>query len=289
MIAPRRPPELERRLFRGSWAVARGLLTRDDVRGPAWQRLFPDVYAPAGLEVDHALLARAAASILVPGAVVSGRSAAVLWGLEDMAGPMDPVELTAGATVGRSRVAGVRVRRRTLPPDSCTTHRGVGVTRQLHTALELAAVLPHADAVVLLDRAVDAGWATLDQLHDGALRVAGRGSAQVRRAVAAADGLAGSPQETRLRLVLLASSLPPPVAQFTVQHEGRFIARTDFAWPEQKLALEYEGQWHTTRIAADRRRIEALQAAGWRVLFVTAADLHHPAALLARIAAALAA
>lgn len=288
MIAPRRPSELEGRFFRGSWAVARGLLTRDDVRGPAWQRLFPDVYAPAGIEVDHALLARAAASVLVPGSVVSGRSAAVLWGMADLAGPADPVELTAAATVGRSRVAAVRVRRRTLPPDSCTRHRGVLVTRRLLTALDLAAVLPHGDAVVLLDRAVEAGWCTLDELREAAGRAVGRGSAQVRRAVTAADGLAGSPQETRLRLVLLASSLPPPTAQFTVRHEGRFVARVDFAWPGQKVALEYEGKWHTTQVAADRRRIEALQAAGWRVLFVTAADLHRPAALLARIAAALA-
>ncbi|WP_241175653.1 endonuclease domain-containing protein [Modestobacter sp. KNN46-3] len=66
-----------------------------------------------------------------------------------------------------------------------------------------------------------------------------------------------------------------------------FLARVDFAWPERRIALEYEGAWHTTRVAADRRRIELLQAAGWRVLFVTAADLHSPAELLARIAAAL--
>jgi very-short-patch-repair endonuclease len=65
------------------------------------------------------------------------------------------------------------------------------------------------------------------------------------------------------------------------------VARVDFAWPGHRVALEYEGAWHTTRVAADRRRIEALQAAGWRVLFVTAADLHSTAALIARIAGAL--
>lgn len=67
-----------------------------------------------------------------------------------------------------------------------------------------------------------------------------------------------------------------------------FLARVDFAWPVHRIALEYEGAWHTTRIAEDRRRIEALQTAGWRALFVTAADLHSPGPLLARIAAALA-
>jgi G:T-mismatch repair DNA endonuclease (very short patch repair protein) len=41
------------------------------------------------------------------------------------------------------------------------------------------------------------------------------------------------------------------------------------------------------QFAKDRRRLNALTAAGWRVIFVTAADLHRPAELLARIAAAL--
>jgi very-short-patch-repair endonuclease len=71
--------------------------------------------------------------------------------------------------------------------------------------------------------------------------------------------------------------------------DGRFVARVDFAWPEQKVALEYDGLWHAEagRFAKDRQRLNRLQAAGWRVVFVTAADLHRPAELLARIAAAL--
>jgi very-short-patch-repair endonuclease len=71
--------------------------------------------------------------------------------------------------------------------------------------------------------------------------------------------------------------------------DGRFVARVDFAWPEHKLALEYDGLWHAEpgQFAKDRRRLNRLQAAGWRVVFVTAADLHDPERLLARIAAAL--
>jgi hypothetical protein len=38
----------------------------------------------------------------------------------------------------------------------------------------------------------------------------------------------------------------------------------------------------------DRRRLDELFPADWRVLFVTAADLHRPGALVARIAAGLA-
>jgi len=45
---------------------------------------------------------------------------------------------------------------------------------------------------------------------------------------------------------------------------------------------------HLTRLGPDRQRMNRLQAAGWRVFYVTAADLHHPERLVARIAAALA-
>ncbi len=68
------------------------------------------------------------------------------------------------------------------------------------------------------------------------------------------------------------------------------MARVDFAWPGHRLAVEYDGLWHRDpeQFTADRRRLNRLTAAGWRVLFVTAEDLRHPAALVARIAAELA-
>ena len=288
MPAARRPEVLRRRVFRGSTAVRRGLLTANELRGPAWQRLFPDVYADATLTVTHALRARTAAAVLLPHAVASGRSAAVLWGLEDLAGPEDDVELTVRPDAPRGSAPGVVVRRRVLPVQHVRPVAGVRATSPELTALELAARLLPDDGVVLLDRFVAAKLSTLATLRAEAAELTGRGCRAARRAAAHADGLAGSPQETRLRLLLHRSPLPCPVAQHRVRHDGRFVARLDFAWPERRVALEYEGAWHTTRIAQDRRRIEALQAAGWRVLFVTAADLRNPAPLLARIATALA-
>lgn len=287
VIAPRHPPELAHTAFRGRTAITRGLLTVDDLRGPAWRRLLPGVYVSATVAVDHALLARAAAGLLLPHAVVSGVSAAVLWGLPDLAGPDTPVELTVPRGAGRSTSPRVRTRRRDLPPEAVCRRDGVQVTTAEVTALELAAVTTLVEGVVLLDRFLDARVTRLDWLRAAADRMTGRGCRAARAALDLADGLAGSPQETRLRLVVRGSGLPQPVAQFEVRVAGRFVARTDFAWPAHRVALEYEGAWHTRQIAADRRRIEALQAAGWRVLFVTAADLRHPEQLIARIAAAL--
>jgi very-short-patch-repair endonuclease len=92
-----------------------------------------------------------------------------------------------------------------------------------------------------------------------------------------------------MRLLILAAGLPAPVAQYVVEHRGRFVARVDLAWPEFRLALEYDGLWHAEpgQFARDRQRLNGLTAAGWRVVFATAADLHRPAALLARLRTAL--
>ncbi|MCZ2850232.1 type IV toxin-antitoxin system AbiEi family antitoxin [Modestobacter sp. VKM Ac-2978] len=250
-------------------------------------RLFPDVYADATLDVTHAVRAQAVGRLLLPHAVVSGVSAAVLWGLTDLARPEDDVEVTVAPGTPRGAAPGVAVRRRVLPGERVRPVEGVRATAPETTALELAGRLPLDDGVVLLDRFVAARTTTLATLRLTAAELTGRGCRQARTACSLADGLAASPPETRLRLLLSRSSLPPPVAQHVVRHGGVFLARVDFAWPERRVALEYEGAWHTTRVAADRRRIEALQAAGWRVLFVTAADLYSPADLLARIAAAL--
>lgn len=126
---------------------------------------------------------------------------------------------------------------------------------------------------------IASGLVTLADLRSAAATLSGPGCRSVRRAVGLADGLAGSPQETRLRLVLYDSPLPRPVPQHVVRHAGgRFLARVDFAWPEARLALEYEGLWHgrDQQVVRDRRRLNELTAAGWTVVFATAADLRDP-------------
>ncbi len=288
-VAPTRPPDLHGKVFRGSAMVRAGRLTKGQLRSSAWRRLFPDVYACASLPVDHPRRARAAAALVVPGAVVSGRSAATLWGVP-LAGPEDDVELTVPPGCRAGAVHGIRVSRRHLPADAVVVRGGVRVTTAVRTAVDIARTEPLEDAVVALDQLITGGLATLDDVRAAAAVLSGPGCRSVRRAVDLADGLAGSPQETRLRLVLHGSRLPRPVAQYTIRAaDGRFLARTDFAWPDAKTAVEYEGIWHGApqQVARDRRRLNELTAAGWTIVFVTAADLRDPVALIARVAAAL--
>jgi very-short-patch-repair endonuclease len=92
-------------------------------------------------------------------------------------------------------------------------------------------------------------------------------------------GVAGSQRETCLRQVLRAAGLPLPVAQYEVHHDGRFIARVDFAYPQERIAIEYDGyETHSSRRAfeRDRRRWQKLQAAGYAVQPFTRDDLKRP-------------
>ena len=237
--------------------------------------------------MTHTLVAEAAV-LRLPGAVVTGRSAAVLWGV-GLAGPDDDVEVTLPPGSHMVRVLGLHTRRAALPATDVRRRRGLRVSSPATTAIRLASVLPADAAVAAADQLIAAGVVDLETVRQRAAVARGPGSARGRRVVALADGLAGSPQETRVRLVIGRSRLPCPVAQFRVLHGGRFVARVDFAWPDHKVALEYDGLWHGEpgQFARDRRRLNELREAGWSVVFVTAADLRDPAELIARIARAL--
>lgn len=283
---PTRPAVLRGRIFRGSEQVRLGVLTPAALRSSAWQRLWPDVYACTSLAVDHGRRARAAAGLLLPGSTVSGVSAAVLWGV-DAAGPKDDVELTLPVGCRAGAVRGLRVTRRPLADEEVTSRSGVRVTTPLRTALDLARITPVEEGVVRLDQFLLARLVGLAEVIEAAAVLGGPGCRHVRSVAALADGLAESPQETRVRLAVHTSRLPRPVAQYRVLHGGRFVARVDFAWPDARVAVEYDGLWHGQNVLRDRRRLNQLTAAGWTVLFVTAADLAEPVALIARIAAAL--
>lgn len=276
-------------MFRGSEQVRAGVLTPAQLRSSAWQRLFPDVYACASLPITHHRRARAVARLLLPGAVLSGRSAAVLWGA-DAAARDDPVECTLAPARRCGAVRGVRVSRRHLPDDAVVQRHGVLVTTPLRTALDLARTEPADEAVVHVDQFLQTGLVTLAELRTAAAALTGPGCRLVRRVADRADGLAQSPQETRVRLLLHSSSLPRPTAQHVVRDvDGHAVAQVDFGWPEQRVALEYDGVWHgdAQQVGKDRRRLNRLTAAGWTVIFVTAADLRDPAALVGRIWAVL--
>lgn len=233
---PQRPPQLRGRVFRGADAVARGWLTRKQLRSSAWRRLRQDVYADAELPLTHGLMMSAVGCVLPAGAGFTGRSAAVLWGIPGVESAADPVDVVL--PVGVRWNAGTGVRTRSLLPGCELVLRGQWpCASRVDTAVELVRFGDRDDAVVLLDHVVAHGVVGLVDVREAAAALPRcRGSAQARTVARLADGLAGSPQETRLRLLLARSGLPSPVAQLRIFDDDGFVARVDFGnrsygWP----------------------------------------------------------
>lgn len=110
-----------------------------------------------------------------------------------------------------------------------------------------------------------------------------RGAAKLRRALARARTGASSPQESRLRLVLVDGGLPEPILDLDVFDEhGRFVACVDMAYPELRIAVEYDGEIHRTQEQFERdvERLARLEALGWTVLRFTARHLREQRPLI---------
>ena len=78
-----------------------------------------------------------------------------------------------------------------------------------------------------------------------------------------------------LRLFAMTAPEPQPEYRFHAERKWRF----DWAWPEQRVAVEVNGEaWNTKGggrhgKAADLEKLNAAQAAGWRVFQYTPAML----------------
>ena len=264
---------LGRQPFRGSIAIASGLLTSAELRSGRWCRLFHDVYVRADVRITDRLLAQAALLRLPDGAVVVGRTAAQLWGA-DLADPGQPVEVLADR---RLEARGIQVRTGSIATDEVVTRYGVPIPTLLHTTWDLGRSLPRIEAIGWVDRLANR-WrlSTADLVAHAETHLGEWRAAATLDIVRACDGRAESPPESTIRVSLHDAGVPAPVPQWEVATAGGlFIARVDFAWPELMLALEYDGQWHADRnqLARDRERIRRLNAVGWYVYPVTRNDL----------------
>lgn len=84
------------------------------------------------------------------------------------------------------------------------------------------------------------------------------------------------------------AGLPRSTPQYVIYDlSGRDIYRLDFAWPDLRIAVEYDGyETHEHRAERDELRDRDLRKRGWIVIRATSADLAEPSRLLERIAAA---
>ncbi|GEL18276.1 hypothetical protein [Pseudonocardia asaccharolytica] len=276
-------------VFRGSDAIAEGLLTVGQLRGPWFRPLFRNVYTTADRDVTHELRCRAATLALPRGAVVTGRSAATVRGVR-LCWPDDDVQVVAPLEMRLARRTGLRIRRTELAPGESRDWAHGRLASPLRTVLDLLLARPLHDAVADLDAVLRAD---LVELSDVATMVDARsdnGIRGARRAVQLADPRAESLPESKLRVLLVLDGLQP-VPQYWICDRGVKIARTDLAFPAQKVSVEYDGDWRDGEMWAlnrDRDRLNRVHDAGWTVVFVTAPLLRDKEQLIATVRSALA-
>jgi hypothetical protein len=261
--------------FLGSEAVAGGLVSRDQLRGPRFRRVFPDVYLPSSVELD--LVTRSMAAYLLVrdrDGVLGGYSAAVL--LDAGCGPYPaPAEVIVPR---RARAhPGLRITRGEVTGADRVLVEGCRVTTPLRTAWDLGRRPNLVEAVVAVDALAHRHrFAPAALLARRAATPGARGCRRLHRVVQLADPRAESPRETRLRLGLVLAGLPPPTVQHRVLDEYGFeLARVDLAYPEAKLAIEYDGATHfdARRARLDRQRDAELASCGWQTLRLVDDDL----------------
>jgi very-short-patch-repair endonuclease len=272
------PRELAVLPFRGSTAVASGLITKDRLKSSVWQRLYPDVYVRAAdfSADDHRMWCNAAALLLPPGGAVSGPSAAFLWDAGSV-GNGAPVTVTVPAPHRLRSRDRLTVLHRRLPREDLASFGAVPVTAPVRTAFDLGRQPDRRKAIMALDALMYRKLVRRERLADlAADRFGWPGVAVFAARLAETEPLAESPMETVLRLLVTDAGLPRPVAQFDVRSAaGLWLARVDLAYPALRVAIEYEGDHHRDRATfrQDITRERRLQQAGWLVLRFTADDV----------------
>nr|WP_205266608.1 hypothetical protein [Mycolicibacterium sphagni] len=160
------------------------------------------------------------------------------------------------------------------------------------TAVEIARQLGRPRALATLDAALHSRWCTQGDLEQAVDRQRGRrGIAAVRELLPCADGRSESAMESEARLVMIDHGLPKPELQFTIRAAGGQRWRVDFAWPDARVAAEYESvAWHAGRdeMLRDKARFAGVQEVGWTVVPIIIDDVRRrPERLAQRIASHL--
>jgi very-short-patch-repair endonuclease len=226
----------------------------------------------------------------------SHTTAALLYGA-----PLPPeveasaaLHISAPSPAPRPHARGILGHSLSVPEAELRTRAGLRLTSPTRTWLDLGGMLSLGDLVAVGDyfihwRAPLATEGELRNLIDAQPAV--RGIRRLRRALELLNDRAESRPESLLRVIVVCGGLPAPRVNYVVvQTETGRNVRLDLAFVEQKLVLEYQGDYHRSRAQwrRDMTRRTRLEAQGWRVMELNADDLLDPDELVARIDATLA-
>jgi len=190
----------------------------------------------------HQLEIHAALAAVRTPALVSHRSAAVLWGLPVVGTREKRVHVTfVGSSGAISR--GAIARHAVDEPAQEASLNGFRVTSAARTVIDLARIDGFLTGVVAGDAAVRMGLVTREQLSAEAVASTGRRGVRVARDVVAfVDGRSESPGESLSRVRMRELGLPAPDLQHEIRDRNGFVGRVDFWWDDVQVIGEFDGR-----------------------------------------------
>jgi very-short-patch-repair endonuclease len=248
----------------------------------SWSLVYEGVYRISGAPPTWRSKLRAALMVAGDGSAGSHRSAAASY--EIPGGSRDVIELTC-VRWKRTVHGGLVVHEsRRLDARDIRLVDGIPVTTPERTLLDLASRYPSATFLELVVQAARRKrlitYESTQEMFDRHARRGLRGVSALREVLERWDPSSrptDSEIETMLLQALRKNGLPEPVVQYEVfDAAGRFVARPDAAYPEFRIAIEYDSkQEHSDefQLATDARRRNRLQTVGYSVLSARHADL----------------
>ncbi|MBB5633434.1 very-short-patch-repair endonuclease [Cryobacterium mesophilum] len=265
------------------------------MRGRDLQRPFRGVRVHTGRPLTFEERCLAYQLRMPPSAFFCGPTAARIMGVP-LPLPFEQSDLLHVAVpVGRRAPAGRGIRGHTLgvEPGDIRRWNGLRISGPETTWRQLGAMLGLADLVAAGDFLVHHRLPfTTRELLAAAVEggPARRGLRMLRQALPLLDDRAESPQESRLRVILVIGGIRGIVANLPITTSGGFRYRADLAIPDRKVIVEYQSRFHdgSAEFRADMTRTSRLEADGWFVMQVNRDDLDGAPELVARLTLVLA-
>ncbi|WKG04436.1 hypothetical protein [Mycolicibacterium sp. HK-90] len=256
-------------------ALSAGTLTRHALR-TRYRKLHQNIYIPRDFTLDARTRARAAWLWSGRRATLSGYSAAAVLGSKWL--PDDaPAEL---ARIRHPSPPGILIHTGAIADDELRVVGDMSCTNVARTCYDMGRRQRLDTAIIRIDALLNSTHIGVDRVAAVAERYPGaRGIRRLRRALDLADAGAESPQETRLRLLLVRGGLPRPVTQIPVADESGWVRRRiDMGWPDWMVGVEYDGDQHWSSPEDhenDIVRLEFLASRGWTIVRVSARQLRY--------------
>ena len=229
--------------------------------------------------------------------VLSHLSALAEWDVPLWETPLHEVHITRLDRKCGRREVGVRQHLGALRDGDVMDFNGIRVTSPTRTGLDSLTILDVEHGLTAINDLLHRGLTTLAELR-ACRTYMERWPNTLKQdlVLRLADGRCESVGESRTLFLCWRQGLPRPVPQYVLRDAaGVEIARVDFAWPDLKLFLEFDGRVKyqklvkpgesaTDVVLREKRREEMIcELTGWRCIRVSWADLYRPELVAARI------